>query len=175
MLLLIQLLNLPVLQALTVIKGQFYIYSEDCDDPSLEDCFTGQENGLCGTVNSTMIFFITRLHSGNIHLDVNTLSSEPAIQNESTEIVEASFEVSDSSFSLNDWNGDISLPMNLNPGTYKVRYSVIDFGKAEESGLFEQGNVEFYKVEIWPCPLENDKVLKVTSDLAKYWHVEAFS
>lgn len=156
-----------------VVYGQFYLYTDSHEGPALEDCFIGQENGLCGTACPNIIFFITGLHTGNIHLDVNVLKSSPGLDDQFSEIVEASFSLDDTSLSLNDWNGDISIPLQLPPGEYRVRYSAFDFGKAEETNQLEEGDVEFYKVDIWPAQTQGDVIIKVTSEEAKYWHSEA--
>ncbi len=155
-----------------VAYGQFYILLSNDFDGDMESCFAEQNNGICGTANSDVVFFITGLHTGNIHLELEVLDSAPPLDDEFEEIVEASFRISQDFSILVDWNNNLSFPLNLKDGEYRARYSAKNMGLAEDSGDFEAGNIELYQVEIWPSAHHEDKILKVTSERAKYWHEE---
>jgi hypothetical protein len=156
-----------------VCYGQFYFLSEDLDwDGALEECFSRQNNGLCGVSIKGVVFFITGLHTGDITLTVNQHDSAPEIDNEADEIVEASFIVPPSGLNLEAWGEEVKIKLGISQGSYKLRYSVKNFGLAEDTGQYEEGNIEFYHIDIWPAPISQDKILKNTSEGAKYWHEE---
>lgn len=153
--------------------GQFYLLSEEGIGAELGECFAGQNNGLCGTAQQGMAFFITGLHTGNIGLEIVLEDTELPLDNKAGEIVEASCFVPESGVALEAWGGEPKLPLHITSGFYRIRYSAYDFAKAEETGEFEAGDVETYKVQIWPAEPEKDIVIKVSTDQANYWHTEA--
>lgn len=155
-----------------VCYGQFYLLSDVNWDGDLTHCFSRQQNGLCGVSYQGVVFFITGLHTGNITLNVNSLTTEPKLDKSKEEIVEASFVVSDSAMILEAWGEALKQDTLLPPGEYRIRYSAINFGAAEDLGKFEDGDIECYDVDIWPAPYAEDKIIKVTSEQAKYWHSE---
>ncbi|MEM1206912.1 MAG: hypothetical protein AAGN66_27010 [Acidobacteriota bacterium] len=155
-----------------VAYGQFYIVLDDDFEGDMESSFFDQRNGICGAADSSVLFFITGLHTGKVFLEVQVLESETSIDEAYEDIVEASFQVSSGGGSLVGWAGSPSIPLELNHGDYRVRYSAKNMGAAEESGDFDAGDIELYRVEIWPDSLRDDRVIKVTSDSARYWHEE---
>ncbi len=155
-----------------VCYGQFYFISDVDWYGDMRACFSAQKNGLCGVSVEGIIFFVTGLHTGNITLTINYLDSEPDIDDLHNEIVEASFKVSDSGIRLEAWGEEVKEKMPLLPGTYRIRYSAKNFGLAEELGKYDEGDVEFYRIEIWPAPYAEDNIIKVTTESAKYWHSE---
>ena len=155
-----------------VVYGQFYFFSDTDWDGNLEACFSSQTNGLCGVSFPGIVFFITGLHTGNISLDVNLFESEPPLNELADEIVEASIEVVDPNIALESWGEEKKVELGLTPGTYRLRYRALDFGKAEDLGLYDEGDIEFYCVDIWSAPFSGDQIIKVQSEQAKYWHNE---
>ena len=155
-----------------VCYGQFYFLSETHWDGDLEECFSKQVNGLCGVSFPGVVFFITGLHTGNISLNLNLYDSEPPSDNQAEEIVEASINVLSSSLFLESWGGEVKKELGLTPGTYRIRYSAINFQKAEELGKFDEGDIELYSVKLWPAPYSSDEIIKVKSKSAQYWHDE---
>jgi len=156
-----------------VCYGQFYFLSESGEGAGLEECFTGQSNGLCGAAHEGILFFITGLHTGNISLKVDYLTSKPEVDPAAEEIVEVSFYISEDGCRLESWGGEYEQELNLESGWYRVRYSAIKFGLAEELDELESGKVEKYQVEIWRSPRQADQVILATEEAAKYWHSEA--
>ena len=73
---------------------------------------------------------------------------------------------------LSDWNGEIWQPIPIAAGSYRVRYSACRFNEAED--LPESDNepepIERYEVIFWQAPYQADKILKVTTPSAQYWH-----
>lgn len=155
-----------------VCYGQFYFLSEIEWNGDLKECFSKQNNGLCGVSVDGVVFFITGLHTGNITLNINYLDSEPKIDESKEEIVEASFAVPARGLVLEAWGEEITKKMDLSPGSYRIRYSAVNFGLAEELGKFDEGDIEIYNIEIWHAPHSEDKIIKATTENAKYWHSE---
>lgn len=155
-----------------VCYGQFYFLSSKDWYGDMRACFLHQENGLCGTSVDGVVFFITGLHTGNIHLCINYLELEPDLDPTQDEIVEVSFSVPEAGIKLEAWGQEIIKETNLPQGSYRIRYSAKNFGKAEETGQLDEGDIEFYVVEIWPAVYSKDRIIKSTSDNAHYWHKE---
>lgn len=154
-----------------VCYRQFYLFFNNRDwDGDLVSCFVGQVNGLCGASNSSSIFLTTGLHTGNITLTINLYDAEPEIDFSKDEIVEASFSLENEGIWLEAWAGEFQQKFNLSIGDYRIRYSAKDFGLAEDQGCYDEGDIEFYNIDIWPSKIQKDKIIKVTSERAAYWH-----
>ena len=155
-----------------VCYGQFYFLSEADWDGDLMACFSKQKNGICGVSVEGVVFFITGLHTGNITLSINYLDTEPKIDDSKEEIVESSFTVPESGLALEAWGEELKKNIDLLPGSYRLRYSAVNFGLAEELDKFEEGDIEIYSIEIWPAQYSEDEIVKATTEKAKYWHSE---
>ena len=155
-----------------ICYGQFYFFTNKDWNGDLRASFSEQNNGLCGVTNKGSVFFITGLHTGSITLSIDFYETEPEIDFSQDEIVEASFSVGNDAAWLEAWGGELKKELNLPIGDYKIRYYAKDFGLAEEHGDYEEGNIEFYKIDIWPSKIAEDKIIKITSEMAKYWHNE---
>jgi len=155
-----------------VYYGQFYLLSEEGVGSDLSECFLGQKNGLCGTVSSGMVFCITGLHTGKIGLQIDLEEYEPDLDRDAGEIVEASFSVTEAGIDLESWGGEVKECLPIPSGHYRIRYSAYDFAKAEETGEFDAGDIETYKIQVWPSDKIGDSVIKVSTEQAGYWHSE---
>lgn len=153
-----------------VCYGQFYFLSEAEWSGDLRACFSSQTNGLCGVSVEGVVFFITGLHTGNITLSIDYFESEPKLDDSKEEVVDASFTVPESGLTLEAWGEELTQNIDLRPGSYRMRYSAVNFGLAEDLGKFEEGDIEIYSIEIWPAPCSEDKIVKATRESAKYWH-----
>lgn len=137
----------------------------------------GQVNGLLGAAVPTLLFLTFGLSMGNVHLTVRIFETEPELTDEWEEVVEASFLMpSDKTLGLADWNGTLWEAVPLVPGSYRVRYSAINFGEGEEQFDEEQADeeadspVERYELSFWPAEAAPDKIVKTTRPAAAYWH-----
>lgn len=72
------------------------------------------------------------------------------------------------------WAGEDRGPLDLNPGTYRVRMSARG-RDAGRDGEFTAGAVDFYLLEIWPALAQPDSIIQNTSADAEYWHREVGS
>src|SRR4051812_28432951 len=61
-----------------VSYAQIYVESSG-DFSSMEECFAGQRNGLCGAAVAGRLFLLTGLHSGQVAFAVELYDDEPAI------------------------------------------------------------------------------------------------
>ena len=53
--------------------GQAYVESSENPCESLEDCFVGQANGLCGRAKAGCLFPIAGLHTGEVGLTLDVI------------------------------------------------------------------------------------------------------
>jgi hypothetical protein len=157
--------------------GQAYVLPNAQETAELIDCFHGQTNGLCGAAVSNVLFLITGLHTGHVHLSVDVLDNPPPLDRAWEEVVEVPFVINGEGASLYDWNGECVCKISLSPGTYRVRYSAcgMDRGKEVDTILEEEKPVDFYHLAFWSANLLPDAVLKQTSEIAAYWHEYARS
>ena len=152
--------------------GQAYVHLQNTCDWA-EDVWKGQVNGLLGAAQPTTLFLTFGLHTGSVFLEVKIANQEPGLDESWDEIVEASFSMPETGvFGLCDWNGDSWTPIPLKYKAYRVRYCARDFGKGEECfrGISSSHPTERYELTFWPSPYRLDRVIKVTSLLAEYWH-----
>ena len=152
--------------------GQAYIHFKGTYDYA-DNVRLGQVNGLLGAVQATTLFLTFGLHTGNVRLCIKIAEQEPTVDDSWEEIVEASFIMQEGKeLGFSDWNGEIWQPIPIAAGNYRVRYCACRFNEAED--LPESENepepIERYEVIFWQAPYKADKVLKVTSPFAQYWH-----
>lgn len=162
---------------INVDYGQFYIdYDYDEDDEGLipPEVFDGQENGLCGSAFQGRLFFVVGPQFGAINIEVQLFSEEPPLDHSFEEIVEVSTEIS-KKVMLCEWGFEDTYPLNIPIDTYRVRYSIVGMDKE-----YDENEEEFeipiagqkYRIQFWPCATRKDKVIKVSSKNAAYWHSE---
>jgi hypothetical protein len=75
---------------LHVSYSQAYVYGRDRFISNMEDCFRGQENGLCGAGVPGALFLITGLHTGSVGFTIDVLDAPPLLDD--TEELEVSVE-----------------------------------------------------------------------------------
>jgi hypothetical protein len=157
--------------------GQAYVLPKTQEISELIDCFHGQTNGLCGAAVPNVLFLITGLHTGHVHLSIDVLDNPPPLDQAWEEVVEVPFLINGEGASLYDWNGECVCKISLSPETYRVRYSAfgMDRGKEVDTILEEEEPVDFYYLAFWSANLLPDAVLKQTSEIAAYWHEYARS
>ncbi|QCQ92576.1 hypothetical protein [Rhodococcus sp. SGAir0479] len=155
---------------INVAYGQFYLAEPGTSSEDMADGFVGQRNGLCGTAEPGVAWFVTGLHTGTVALTVEAVADEPPVDASWEEIVEAPLTVVGSDgLEVQEWGGDVvgdRIP--LPAGTYRVRYCAagIDAGHETDSG----DGPDRYRVTIWPAAPAPDAVVRQTSQNAAYWH-----
>ncbi len=161
---------------LYVHYGQAYIFTYIGCDFYLDDCFTGQVNGLCGTIVPGVVFLITGLHTGDVGLTVEVLESRPPVDASWEEIVEAPFtvgaEADEDGPRIEDWKGDLVCNLPIAMGNYRIRYCARNMDEASGVDTLLEGEdtIDFYALYIWPDEVTPDEVIKQTSRRARYWH-----
>ena len=119
-----------------------------------------------------MLFFFTGLHTGSVRLTVDVTEHEPQSDETWQECVEVSFLPSGRDVRLVDWDRVIVCDLPLAAQTYRVRYAAwgMDAGNAADTILEGEVTVDSYRLWFWPSPPAPDRVIRETSETAKYWH-----
>ena len=140
-----------------------------------DECFGGQQNGLCGAVVPGAMFLITGLHTGTVGFSVELYDDEPPLDETWEEIVEASFRPVGEKVALAGWGGEWQTPLDLRTVDYRVRYcgTGMDAAYEADTGLRDEPAADRYVLQFWPAPPAPDRVVKVTSKIAAYWHEHA--
>ncbi|TCC44762.1 hypothetical protein E0H75_34580 [Kribbella capetownensis] len=151
--------------------GQLYVQSHEFVS-DLGASYAGQQNGLCGAAVPGALFLITGLHTGDVGFSTELHDSEPPVDDTWEEIVEASFTPVGATTALVGWAGEWQEPLDLAETDYRVRYCGIgmDSGHETDNTLDGEPLVDHYLLQFWPAPPEPDRVIKVTSGTAAYWH-----
>jgi len=158
---------------LHVHYGQAYVFSgEDGDTGAMDACFRGQSNGLVGAGQAGMLFLLTGLHTGSVNLRVDVEDSEPAMDDAWEECVEASFTPAGVDTRLVTWGGETLCELPLTQSDYRVRYQAtgMDAGRNADTILEGEEPVDSYVLSFWPAPPGPDRVVRDTSETARYWH-----
>jgi len=151
--------------------GQAYLEFGNQFDGSMEDCFRGQSNGLCGAAARGTVFLVTGLHTGVVGLAIHLFDADPGVDDSWEEIVEVFLTVLDDGAALVEWAGSESYPLALPPGTYRGRYQGRDMAAGSELDTnVSDEPVDTYRLDLWPAPAAPDQVVKQTSEVAAYWH-----
>jgi hypothetical protein len=129
---------------------------------------SGQNNGICGSAVSNHIVLLFGPHTGKVHLTIAAVGKRPVIGKAWTEVVESPFEATEHlELRALDFDGDPQGPSIFIPkGTYRLRYCALDF---RDTGM-DGGPEQRYELLFWRSALTEDKVIKVTSPAAAYWH-----
>jgi hypothetical protein len=164
---------------ISVHYAQAYVFTYRGADFYLEDCFVGQNNGLCGTAFPGVIWLTTGLHTGEVGFTVEVFESPPPLTDDWEEIVEAPFsvgaEADEEGARLNNWDGDRICKIPLPLGNYRVRYCARNMHQAsDEDSLYTQP-IDFYELSFWPAELSSDTIIKQKSRKAKRSHEWALS
>ncbi|MFF0266391.1 hypothetical protein [Kribbella sp. NPDC004536] len=154
-----------------VSYAQIYVESTQ-DSVGLEECFVGQQNGLCGAASPGTLFLVTGLHTGDVGFTVELYDAPPPLDDSWEEIVEASYRPRGAAM-LMTWAGDGGWwDLDLEPIDYRVRYCGWGMDAGHQAGPPMDGDplVDRYLLQFWPAPAAPDRVLKQTSAQAAYWH-----
>ena len=143
-------------------------------DGESDKFFAGQANGLVGAATSGGLYINLARRSGGSSVRIDLLEAPPpsTANGEWEDVVEVSTVVpADAGPQWSTWAGEDSGPLNLPPGTYRVRISARgrDAGANDE---FADGVVDHYLLEFWESPAEPDEIVVTTSENAAYWHRE---
>jgi hypothetical protein len=130
----------------------------------------GQWNGLCGAGVQGFLSLIAAPHSADIPVRVELHDKRPPIDPRWEEVVEVSFTPASDEVYLEGWEGP-GYPLDLPVQSYRVRYHL---DQMDEDDLQEQKPAWHpHVLQFWPAPPARDKVLRVTSRSAAYWHAHA--
>ncbi|WP_092383673.1 hypothetical protein [Halopseudomonas salegens] len=158
--------------------GQFYIDVPEADDEDEyldpDAAFERQANGICGGAQTGKVFFVAGIQNGTIDLGVELHSSEPPLDQSYEEVVEVSFERGESPVSLCEWACESAYDLELEQGSYRIRYHIIGMDKDYDDDDDGESVVpgQRYLIQIWRAPVETDAIIKQTSESAAYWHGE---
>jgi hypothetical protein len=158
---------------LHVHYGQAYVMcGVGGDTGKMDACFRGQTNGLLGAGQRGMLFVLTGLHTGFVALTVDVDENEPELDESWEECVEVSFVPNAPDVGLVDWDRDLVCALPLRPIDYRVRYVArgMDAGRAADTIVASEAPVDAYRLWFWPSAQAPDRVIRQTSDTAKYWH-----
>ncbi|WP_202869130.1 hypothetical protein [Kribbella antibiotica] len=154
-----------------VSYGQIYVESTPFSGV-MEDSFRGQRNGLCGAASAGVLFLVTGLHTGEVGFTVEVHGTAPPLDDSWEEIVEASYRPAGEAM-LITWGGDGGWwPLELAEADYRVRYCGwgMDAGHQANPPSDDEPVVDRYLLQFWPAAPAADRVVKVTSANATYWH-----
>lgn len=156
---------------LDLVWGDEYGFDGDFDR-----FFASQVNGLVGAASGEGLYLNLARRSGGSQVRIVLLDAAAANDEVGWEdIVEVSITVpSGAEPRWSTWAGEDGGPLDLKPGTYRVRTSARG-RDAGRDGEFATGEVDFYLLEIWPAPPEPDSIMRSTSADAEHWHREVGS
>ncbi len=156
--------------------GQFYVDVDDDEVDYLDPdgAFENQVNGICGAAQKGKLFLVAGIQGGVIEIEVQLHASEPSIENSYEEIVEANIEVDEQQLMLCEWAHEDTHNLSVPPQEYIVRYCIKGMDKDYEDDSDWESPLpgQMYLLQFWPGIIERDKVIKCTSESAKYWHRE---
>ena len=149
---------------------QAYVVSGDGSE--MDASFSGQTNGLIGAGQQGMLVLHTGLHTGFVELTVDVADHEPQPDEAWEECVEASFLPIAADVRLIEWGGETVCDLPLQSRHYRVRYAArgMDAGHAADTVLDGEEPVDAYRLWFWPSPPAVDRVIRQTSETARYWH-----
>ncbi|KAF2417597.1 hypothetical protein B2K11_11740 [Microbacterium sp. B35-30] len=151
--------------------GQFTLrQGADGFDGDADRLFAGQTNGWVGAAVPGVVHAVLARRSGGSAVSIELHQDEPDLD-EAEDVVEVSLEVSEGALSWETWAGESSGTLDVPSGTYRVRVSASgrDAGQARE---FADGIVDWYTVQLWHAPPADDRIVRVGSQDAAYWHAE---
>jgi len=150
---------------------QMYVESGPVGIPDLQGAFAGQANGICGAAVPHSLFLITGLHTGTVGFRVELHEAPPRLDEDWEDVVEVSFRAATAEVALLDWDG-AGHPLDLEPTDYRVRYCVsgMDEAREQDTRLEDEPALDRYLLQFWPAPPGPDRVVKQTSEAAKFEH-----
>jgi hypothetical protein len=158
---------------LDVHYGQAYVVSGEGEGTEdMDKCFRGQSHGLLGAAAPGMLFLITGLHTGHVDFTAEVADGEPPLDESWEECVEAGFHPAGSKVLLVDWQGSLAVELPLSERDYRVRYVARGMDAAHEADTImgDEDSIDAYRLSFWPGPPAPGRVLKQSSEIARYWH-----
>ena len=134
-------------------------------------------NGLAGAASGQGLYINLARRSGGSPVRIVLFQEAPAASQVDVweDVVEVAFKIPHGAEpSWCTWAGEKSGPLDIPPGSYRVRVSARG-RDAGADGEFADGPVDFFLLEIWPAPPEPDLIIRSTSANASYWHREVGS
>ncbi|MFJ9586580.1 hypothetical protein [Streptomyces acidicola] len=156
--------------------GQIYVESDpNSATPNLSEAFAGQSGGLCGAAVPGVLYLVTGLHTGNVGFIMEVHDEAPPLDPDWEDVVEVSFRPMSKCTRLVQWAGEAAWDLDLAPTDYRVRYCArgMDEGRARDTRVAAQPQVDSYLLQFWPSPARPDRVIRQTSQNAAYRHRHA--
>jgi hypothetical protein len=156
-----------------VSYSQIYVGSEINQFADMEECFAGQENGLCGGAVRGRLFLVTGMHTGVVALTVELHDAAPPVDDGWEDVVEVSFRP-EGMATLLCWGGAAAWPLDLDQADYRVRYC--SEGRDQAAAAFSTNSepeIDSYLLQFWPHPPQPDRIVRETSASAMFWHLFA--
>lgn len=139
-------------------------------DGDADAFFADQANGLVGASSPHGVYAHLSRWGGGSAVRIELLDAEPPLDDEWEDVVEVSTVVpAGASPAWSSWAGESGGPLDLPPGSYRLRSSARgrDAGAEDE---FADGVVDHYLLQLWPAPSAPDAVVRTTSDNAAAFH-----
>ena len=132
--------------------------------------FRTQRNGLCGFGERNCLNMIVGLHTGNVGFEAHLFDHDPGLDGSWEEVVEFPFHVSEPDLQLQGLLGSKWHLIQVEAGSYHGRYCARNMDAGRERDTNSGDPVDFYRLELWPGTLHQDRIVKATSEIAKHWH-----
>ena len=138
---------------------------------SMNECFEGQLNGLCGARLRNYLFLTTGLHTGWVNVTVDFWDTEPPLDDSWEEAVEVSCVVIVPEWTgIAEWGGSGFHRIDLRRGRYRVRYCArnMDAGRRKDTRLLSDTEepIDEYSLSFWLAPGAPDRIIRQTSATA---------
>ena len=162
---------------LHVHYGFIYATSGDVTrDQDIASSRGGQRNGLCGAAYPGALVLVTGLHTGQVPFTITVHDTEPALEDEWEDVVEASWHVTAPACAVStfDTTDRFRLPR---PGWYRARYCATGMDAAHQQDTRLEGEpvVDRYALDLWPAAEAPDAIVRQGSQTGAYWHAVAVS
>jgi hypothetical protein len=141
-------------------------------DGDLAKTFDGQVNGLVGAASGNGLYVNLARWGGGSGVRIVLLPNVASLDAGAWEdVVEVSVAIPpDAEPFWSSWAGEDGGPLDLPPGSYRVRVSACGRDAARGEGEFAEGVVDRYLLEFWSAPIQPDTIIRSTSEDAAYWH-----
>ncbi len=154
--------------------GQFDLIWDDGYhgfDGQFDEVFDGQVNGLAGAASGKGLYLNLARRPDGCLVRIVLLHEPPPFDAGSWEdVVEVSISVPHGvSPRWRSWAGERGGPLDLPPGSYRVRVSARGRDGGRQRALAD-GPVDSYLLEMWPAPAAPDSIVRTASTNAAYWH-----
>lgn len=142
-------------------------------DGDVDRFFDGQANGLVGAADPSGVYLNLARRSGGSPLRIELHDHAPGpAGGDWQDVVEVSVRIPDGAVPRwSSWAGESGGSLPIPTGTYRLR--VCARGRdAGHDGELAPGPVDRYLLELWPAAMQADRVVRVGSADAAYWHRE---